>query len=158
MRRAELLETVRNLIVEMRSNRTACSLAARFNPGPIAQPWIDVADRFLFAEHELRNILSQLKNSIDEFTAQDSGMKHSLDLDERQVCMIAPFDLAAEPGGMAPEKIGIYKLRHDGSWWLVATFDLWGNNPAEAGFVPLFKVSILGKQDQSPNKEGKLDA
>ena len=68
----------------------------------------------------------------------------------QDVAVVAPLDLT-EPlqGGLEPEKIGIFKLRADGSWWLVGSFDLWAGNHQAAGFVPVFKVAILGQRDQS---------
>ena len=73
----------------------------------------------------------------------------SLDLDQHPVCVFAPLDQASVPDRFTPEKVGIYKMRHDGSWWPVAIVDLWGNNHADAGFVPVFKVAILGQRDAS---------
>lgn len=76
---------------------------------------------------------------------------NDLNLDILQdVAVVSPLDLA-EPrnGGLGPEKIGLFELRADGSWWLVGSFDLWTGNNQASGFVPVFKVAILGQRNQS---------
>ncbi len=62
---AKVLDDLRNLIVAMKDNRVAHSLASRYCPDPWAQSLREVADSFLCAELALQGIQSQLEPFLD---------------------------------------------------------------------------------------------